>query len=122
MSRSAEVGELKSAAERRDPFDGRQLEQDKLMNRGLSYVTAGGAMVVVMTWQRMFMLRGVGALSVLVASALAKLVMGGMLRDVMPMRMGPRCQQTVRQVQQNCTEGDEFEVLAEHGGHQCCRL
>jgi hypothetical protein len=29
-----------------------------------------------------------------------------------PMRMSPGRKQTVGQVQQDCTEGDEFEVLA----------
>ena len=57
------------------------------------------------------------------------MVMSGMLRGLMTsmvlrgtMRMSPRRKQTVGQMQQDCTEGDEFEVLAEHRGYQCCQV
>ena len=69
----------------------------------------------------MFMLVRLGTLRVVVARALAMMAMPGMLRGLMTsmllrrtMRMSPRRKQTVRQMQQNCTEGDEFEVLARH--------
>ena len=58
-------------------------------------------------------------LIVVVVRALAMMAMPGMLRGLLtgmvlgrPMRMSPRRKQTVRQVQQDCTEGDELEVLA----------
>ena len=67
----------------------------------------------------MFMLVWISTLIVVVARALAMMVMPGMLRGLMTsmvlrrsMRMSPRRKQTVRQVQQDCTEGDELEVLA----------
>lgn len=66
----------------------------------------------------MFMLIRVSTLLVVVARGLAMMVMRGMFRRLMTsmvlrsMRMSPRRKQTVRQVQQNCTEGDELEVLA----------
>jgi len=50
---------------------------------------------------------------------LMAMMLGNLVTGMIPMhasvRMAPGCQQTVSQVQQNCTEGDEFEVLAEHG-------
>jgi hypothetical protein len=124
MSRLSELGKFKPAAERSDLFDGRKLRQDKLMRGGLGQVTAGCAMVgIIVIGQRMFMLIGISTLILLVASAFA--MMRGMLPGLMtsmvlrPVRVSPRRKQTIGQVQQDCTEGDEFEVLAEHRGYQC---
>jgi hypothetical protein len=80
---------------------------------------------IIVARERMFMLVRLGTLILVVARTLAMMVMPSMLRGLMtsmvlrPMRMSPRCKQTVGQVQQDCTEGDEFEVLAEHRGYQC---
>lgn len=79
---------------------------------------------IVVTGQSGFMIGRLIALVVTMAGALAMMVvMPGMFRGLMAsmmrmprlMRMPPRCKQTVRQVQKDCTQGDEFEVLAQHG-------
>ena len=78
---------------------------------------------IVVTGESGFMIGRLIALVVTMAGALAMMVMAGMFRGLIasmmhmcrPMRMPPRCKQTVRQVQHDCTKGDEFEVLAQHG-------
>ena len=67
------------------------------------------------------MLIGISTLILVVARTLAMVVMSGMLRGLMAsmvlrraVRMSPGGKQTVGQMQQDCTEGDEFEVLARH--------
>ena len=79
---------------------------------------------IIMTGQRMFMLGWFIALVVAMAGTSAMMVvMPGMFRRLMAsrvlmprtMRMPPRRKQTVGQVQQDRTQGDEFEVLAQHG-------
>ena len=72
----------------------------------------------------MFMLGRLIALIMAMAGTFAMMmVMPGVFRGgltsrvLMPrtMRMPPRRKQTVGQVQQDRTQGDEFEVLAQHG-------
>lgn len=125
MSRRTELGEFERAAEWSDLFDGREFRQDKMMRRGLGKVAASGTMVgIVMPRQGMFMLFRLSTLIVVVARALGMMVMAGMLRGMMismvfrPMRVSPGRKQAISQMQQDCTEGDEFEVLAEHRGYQ----
>ncbi len=88
-------------------------------------MAAGGAVVgVIMPGQRRFPFNRLGTLSMFVIvpvpRAPAMMVMASMLRRLVasqvftvgPMRMGPGRQQTIPQVQKNCTEGDDFEVPA----------
>ena len=79
---------------------------------------------VIVVWRRMLMLGRLIALVVAMAGTSAMMVvMPGMFRRLMAsrvlmprsMRMPPRRKQTVGQVQQDRTQGDEFEVLAQHG-------
>ena len=72
----------------------------------------------------MFILGRLIALVVAMAGTSAMMVViPGMFRRLMAsrvlmprsMRMPPRRKQTVGQVQQDRTQGDEFEVLAQHG-------
>ena len=65
-------------------------------------MTAGCAVVcIIVARERMFMLFWLGTLILVVARALAMMVMPSMLRGLMtsmvlrPMRMSPRCKQTV---------------------------
>ncbi len=75
-----------------------------------------------MGWEGMSVLGGIGSVMVVIGT-LAVMMMAKMLGNLMaimaimhaPVRMAPGSEQTVSQVQQDCTEGDEFEVLAEHG-------
>lgn len=107
MSRPAEVRKFNLAAERSDLFDGRQFGQDKVMRGSLRQVAASGAVIgIIVARQRVFMLIRIGTLVVIVARALAMMVMPGMIRELMtsmvvgrPMRVSPRCKQTVRQMQ-----------------------
>ena len=79
---------------------------------------------VIVDRKRMFMLDRLIALIMAMAGTSAMMmVMPGVFRGglasrvLMPrtMRMPPRRKQTVGQVQQDRTQGDEFEVLAQHG-------
>lgn len=71
----------------------------------------------------MFMLDRLSALMAMAGALTMMVVMPGMFRRGLtgmmlmprPVRMAPRREQTVGQVQQDCTQGDEFEVLAHHG-------
>ena len=79
---------------------------------------------VIVDRKRMFILGRLIALIMAMAGTSAMMVVmlgvfrGGLTSWVlMPrlMRMPPRRKQTVGQVQQDRTQGDEFEVLAQHG-------
>lgn len=79
---------------------------------------------VIVDRKRMFILGRLIALIMAMAGTSAMMVvMPGMFRRLMAsrvhmprtMRMPPRRKQTVGQVQQDRTQGDEFEVLAQHG-------
>ncbi len=70
----------------------------------------------------MFVLLRLGGLVVVIGTVIVVVmarVLGGLMAGMAAgggsMRMAPRCQQTVSQVQKNCAEGDDFEALAEHG-------
>lgn len=91
----------------------------------LGQVAAGGAVVgIVVSRERVFALCGSGSVMVVIGTfAMMMVVMALMLGNLLanlaimhaPVRMAPSCQQTVSQVQQDCTKGDDFEGLAEHG-------
>ena len=79
---------------------------------------------VIVDRKRMFIVGRRIAFIVTMTGALTMMVvMPGMFRRLMAsrvhmprtMRMPPRRKQTVGQVQQDRTQGDEFEVLAQHG-------
>jgi hypothetical protein len=82
-------------------------------------VPASGAVVVVVAGERMLVLFWFSTFTMMV-TARAVMVMAGMFRDLMAglaairgsMRVAPRRQQTVGQMEQNCTEGDKFEPWA----------
>jgi len=67
-----------AAAERRDLFDRRQLDQDKLVDRRLCQVAASGAVIgIVLARERMILLFGLVRI-VMVMAAFTVMVVAGM--------------------------------------------
>ena len=75
MGRLAELSQFHAAAERRDLFDRRQLDQDKLVDRRLCQVAASGAVIgIVLARERMILLVRI----VMVMAAFTVMVVAGM--------------------------------------------
>lgn len=130
MSGVASLHFFQMESEKRDRFYGRLDDEGELMCGSLSQMAASGAVVgVLMIWLRMFAFRRSGILFV-VSTVVMMMVVASMLSDLMAImvatrqivRMTSRCKQTVSQMQQNCTEGDDFEVLAKHEMYQWDRF
>lgn len=92
------------------------------MNDGLSQMAAGGAVVgIVVTGEGrgglfrlgLFLMNMVGAVAVMPIGL--HTLMASLVLISRPVRVASRGKQTVRQMQEHCTEGDDFEMLAQHG-------